>query len=172
MLSEKALQWQCSEAFLRSLLTDPQVWDAGSGSVFQRLPSDTPVLDISPFSVNGEHFLASLTEKMLKLYRWESTAADGQWDTLCRAAMWNVSRTEVVEASPPAQRLLLTLPGFPSPSLLTAHSLPVLQPFIMFNVERLCVCFGQRGLWISAPQWLFLFSPTLNWTLSAKNALL
>uniref|UniRef100_A0A4W6EFH7 RING-type E3 ubiquitin transferase n=1 Tax=Lates calcarifer TaxID=8187 RepID=A0A4W6EFH7_LATCA len=47
------------------------VWDAGSGSLLQKLPADLPVLDISPFSVNGDHFLASLTEKMLKLYRWE-----------------------------------------------------------------------------------------------------
>lgn len=47
------------------------VWDAGSGSLLQKLPADLPVLDISPFKVNGEHFLASLTEKMLKLYRWE-----------------------------------------------------------------------------------------------------
>ncbi|MEQ2203782.1 hypothetical protein XENOCAPTIV_003599 [Xenoophorus captivus] len=47
------------------------VWDAGSGSLLQRLPADLPVLDISPFSVNGENFLASLTEKMLKLYKWE-----------------------------------------------------------------------------------------------------
>ncbi|KAM8892461.1 E3 ubiquitin-protein ligase rfwd3.S isoform 1-T2 [Spinachia spinachia] len=47
------------------------VWDASSGSLLQKLQADLPVLDISPFSVNGEHFLASLTEKMLKLYRWE-----------------------------------------------------------------------------------------------------
>ncbi|XP_038563020.1 LOW QUALITY PROTEIN: E3 ubiquitin-protein ligase RFWD3 [Micropterus salmoides] len=47
------------------------VWDAGSGSLLQKLPADLPVLDISPFTVNGEHFLASLTEKMLKIYRWE-----------------------------------------------------------------------------------------------------
>lgn len=47
------------------------VWDAGSGSMLQRLPADLPVLDISPFSVNGEHFLASLTEKMVKIYKWE-----------------------------------------------------------------------------------------------------
>ncbi|KAM6925635.1 E3 ubiquitin-protein ligase rfwd3.S isoform 2-T2 [Lycodopsis pacificus] len=47
------------------------VWDASSGALLQKLPADLPVLDISPFSVNGEHFLASLTEKMLKLYRWE-----------------------------------------------------------------------------------------------------
>ncbi|XP_034391551.1 E3 ubiquitin-protein ligase RFWD3 isoform X2 [Cyclopterus lumpus] len=44
------------------------VWDAASGSLLQKLPADLPVLDISPFSLNGEHFLASLTEKMLKLY--------------------------------------------------------------------------------------------------------
>ncbi|XP_059190882.1 E3 ubiquitin-protein ligase RFWD3 [Centropristis striata] len=47
------------------------VWDAGSGSLLQKLPADLPVLDISPFSVNGEHLLAALTEKMLKIYRWE-----------------------------------------------------------------------------------------------------
>lgn len=49
------------------------MWDAGSGSLLQKLPADLPVLDISPFTVNGEHFLASLTEKMLKLYKWEWT---------------------------------------------------------------------------------------------------
>ncbi|XP_056272383.1 E3 ubiquitin-protein ligase RFWD3 [Pseudoliparis swirei] len=47
------------------------VWDASSGALLQKLPADLPVLDISPFSLNGDHFLASLTEKMLKLYRWE-----------------------------------------------------------------------------------------------------
>lgn len=52
-------------------LPSSQVWDATSGCLLQKLPADLPVLDISPFAVNGEHFLASLTEKMLKLYRWE-----------------------------------------------------------------------------------------------------
>uniref|UniRef100_A0A1A8JUW9 RING-type E3 ubiquitin transferase n=1 Tax=Nothobranchius kuhntae TaxID=321403 RepID=A0A1A8JUW9_NOTKU len=47
------------------------VWDATSCSLLQKLPADLPVLDVSPFSVNSEHFLACLTEKMLKLYRWE-----------------------------------------------------------------------------------------------------
>lgn len=47
------------------------VWDASSGSLLQKLPADLPVLDICPLSVNGEHFLAALTEKMLKVYRWE-----------------------------------------------------------------------------------------------------
>ena len=58
-------------------LPPPQVWDASSGSLLQKLPADLPVLDISPFAMNGEHFLASLTEKMLKLYRWEWTRKQG-----------------------------------------------------------------------------------------------
>ncbi|XP_077599058.1 E3 ubiquitin-protein ligase rfwd3.S-like isoform X1 [Stigmatopora nigra] len=47
------------------------VWAASSGALLQKLPADLPVLDITPFKVNGEHFLASLTEKMLKLYKWK-----------------------------------------------------------------------------------------------------
>ncbi|XP_056138182.1 E3 ubiquitin-protein ligase RFWD3 [Lampris incognitus] len=47
------------------------VWDAGSGALIQKLPADLPVLSISPFEVNGDHYLASLTEKMLKIYKWE-----------------------------------------------------------------------------------------------------
>ncbi|CAL8260121.1 unnamed protein product [Merluccius merluccius] len=47
------------------------VWDAGTGALLQKLPADLPVLDICPLEVNGEHYLASLTEKMLKVYKWE-----------------------------------------------------------------------------------------------------
>uniref|UniRef100_A0AAY4CC06 RING-type E3 ubiquitin transferase n=1 Tax=Denticeps clupeoides TaxID=299321 RepID=A0AAY4CC06_9TELE len=47
------------------------VWDAGSGALLQKLPADLPVLDICPFEVNQGHYLASLTEKMLKVYKWE-----------------------------------------------------------------------------------------------------
>ncbi|KAF7648504.1 hypothetical protein LDENG_00155990, partial [Lucifuga dentata] len=47
------------------------VWDAASGSLLQQLPADLPVMDVAAFQVNGEHFLASLTEKMLKIYKWE-----------------------------------------------------------------------------------------------------
>ncbi|XP_075796791.1 E3 ubiquitin-protein ligase RFWD3 isoform X1 [Pelodiscus sinensis] len=47
------------------------VWDAGSGSLLQKLQADLPVLDICPFTVNRSHFLATLTEKMVKLYKWE-----------------------------------------------------------------------------------------------------
>ncbi|CDQ72703.1 unnamed protein product [Oncorhynchus mykiss] len=47
------------------------VWDAGSGSLIQKLSADLPVLDICPFEVNQGSYLASLTEKMLKIYKWE-----------------------------------------------------------------------------------------------------
>ncbi|XP_056104289.1 E3 ubiquitin-protein ligase RFWD3 isoform X1 [Rhinichthys klamathensis goyatoka] len=47
------------------------VWDAGSGALLQKMPADLPVLDICPFQAQQSSFLASLTEKMLKVYKWE-----------------------------------------------------------------------------------------------------
>uniref|UniRef100_A0A8C2IH79 RING-type E3 ubiquitin transferase n=1 Tax=Cyprinus carpio TaxID=7962 RepID=A0A8C2IH79_CYPCA len=47
------------------------VWDASTGALLQKMPADLPVLDICPFGVNQSSFLASLTEKMLKVYKWE-----------------------------------------------------------------------------------------------------
>ncbi|XP_054633730.1 E3 ubiquitin-protein ligase RFWD3 isoform X2 [Dunckerocampus dactyliophorus] len=47
------------------------VWQAASGALLQKLPADLPVLDITPFRVNSEHFLVALTEKMMKLYKWK-----------------------------------------------------------------------------------------------------
>ncbi|XP_077078621.1 E3 ubiquitin-protein ligase rfwd3.L isoform X2 [Siphateles boraxobius] len=47
------------------------VWDAGSGALLQKMPADLPVLDICPFQAQQGSFLASLTEKMLKVYKWE-----------------------------------------------------------------------------------------------------
>ncbi|XP_035251709.1 E3 ubiquitin-protein ligase RFWD3 isoform X3 [Anguilla anguilla] len=47
------------------------VWDASTGALLQKLPADLPVLDICPFEVNQDSYLASLTEKMLKVYKWE-----------------------------------------------------------------------------------------------------
>ncbi|XP_055047831.2 E3 ubiquitin-protein ligase rfwd3.S [Misgurnus anguillicaudatus] len=47
------------------------VWDAGTGALLQKLPADLPVLDICPFEVNQSSYLGSLTEKMLKVYKWE-----------------------------------------------------------------------------------------------------
>ncbi|NXR25683.1 RFWD3 ligase, partial [Cinclus mexicanus] len=47
------------------------LWDAGSGSLLQKLPADLPVLDICPLEVNQSHLLATLTEKMVKIYKWQ-----------------------------------------------------------------------------------------------------
>ncbi|XP_074864715.1 E3 ubiquitin-protein ligase RFWD3 isoform X2 [Carettochelys insculpta] len=47
------------------------VWDAGSASLLQKLQTDLPVLDICPFTVNHNNLLATLTEKMVKLYKWK-----------------------------------------------------------------------------------------------------
>lgn len=47
------------------------VWNAGTGNLLQKLPADLPVLDICPFQANQGHYLASLTEKMVKIYKWE-----------------------------------------------------------------------------------------------------
>ncbi|KAK1162090.1 E3 ubiquitin-protein ligase RFWD3-like [Acipenser oxyrinchus oxyrinchus] len=47
------------------------LWDAGRGSLLQKLQADQPVLDISPFEVNQSSYLALLTEKMVKIYKWD-----------------------------------------------------------------------------------------------------
>ncbi|KAF4010529.1 hypothetical protein G4228_001853 [Cervus hanglu yarkandensis] len=47
------------------------LWDAASGSLLQDLQADQPVLDICPFEVNHNSYLATLTEKMVHMYRWE-----------------------------------------------------------------------------------------------------
>ncbi|XP_057568878.1 E3 ubiquitin-protein ligase RFWD3 [Hippopotamus amphibius kiboko] len=47
------------------------LWDAGSGSLLQDLQADQPVLDICPFQVNHNSYLATLTEKVVHIHRWE-----------------------------------------------------------------------------------------------------
>ncbi|XP_008570997.1 PREDICTED: E3 ubiquitin-protein ligase RFWD3 [Galeopterus variegatus] len=47
------------------------LWDAGSGLLLQDLQADQPVLDICPFEVNHNNYLATLTEKMVHIYKWE-----------------------------------------------------------------------------------------------------
>ncbi|NWR43412.1 RFWD3 ligase, partial [Regulus satrapa] len=47
------------------------LWDAGSGSLLQKLPAELPVLDICPLEVNQSHLLATLTEKMVNIYKWQ-----------------------------------------------------------------------------------------------------
>ncbi|XP_013408860.1 E3 ubiquitin-protein ligase RFWD3 [Lingula anatina] len=47
-----------------------QVWDAGTGLVTQKLPSTGPVLDVCTFMANGQQYLATLTEKLIKVHKW------------------------------------------------------------------------------------------------------
>eukprot|EP00073_Rattus_norvegicus_P055862 XP_341691.7 PREDICTED: E3 ubiquitin-protein ligase RFWD3 isoform X1 [Rattus norvegicus] len=47
------------------------VWNAGSGSLLQNLKTDEPVLDICPFETNQNSYLATLTEKIVHIYKWE-----------------------------------------------------------------------------------------------------
>lgn len=46
------------------------LWNAGTGSLIQKLQADQPILDICPFEVNQTSFLGTLTEKMVKIYKW------------------------------------------------------------------------------------------------------
>nr|XP_010348934.1 E3 ubiquitin-protein ligase RFWD3 isoform X1 [Saimiri boliviensis boliviensis] len=47
------------------------LWDASSGSLLQELQTAQPVLDICPFEVNHNSYLATLTEKIVHIYKWE-----------------------------------------------------------------------------------------------------
>ncbi|XP_034378739.1 E3 ubiquitin-protein ligase RFWD3 isoform X1 [Arvicanthis niloticus] len=47
------------------------LWSAGSGSLLQNLKTDEPVLDICPFESNQNSYLATLTEKIVHIYKWE-----------------------------------------------------------------------------------------------------
>uniref|UniRef100_A0A8I3WGV9 RING-type E3 ubiquitin transferase n=1 Tax=Callithrix jacchus TaxID=9483 RepID=A0A8I3WGV9_CALJA len=47
------------------------LWDAASGSLLQELQTAQPVLDICPFEVNHNSYLATLTEKVVHIYKWE-----------------------------------------------------------------------------------------------------
>ncbi|XP_007477568.2 E3 ubiquitin-protein ligase RFWD3 isoform X1 [Monodelphis domestica] len=47
------------------------IWDAGSGSLLQKLQADQPVLAICPFEFNQNSYLATLTEKAVKIHKWE-----------------------------------------------------------------------------------------------------
>ncbi|XP_069757259.1 E3 ubiquitin-protein ligase rfwd3.S isoform X2 [Narcine bancroftii] len=46
------------------------LWNAGTGSLIQKLQADQPILDICPFEANQTSFLGILTEKMVKIYKW------------------------------------------------------------------------------------------------------
>ncbi|KAL2096670.1 hypothetical protein ACEWY4_008818 [Coilia grayii] len=46
------------------------VWDVASGGVVQKLCADYPVLDICSFQTNQSHYLACLSEKEVKVYKF------------------------------------------------------------------------------------------------------
>ncbi|KAM4721921.1 E3 ubiquitin-protein ligase RFWD3 isoform 2-T2 [Rhinophrynus dorsalis] len=47
------------------------LWNSGNGALLQKFQADQPVLDICPMEVNQSSMLATLTEKMVKIYKWE-----------------------------------------------------------------------------------------------------
>ncbi|XP_033116887.1 E3 ubiquitin-protein ligase RFWD3-like [Anneissia japonica] len=47
------------------------VWDASSGKLLQKLQVNANVLDVCPFEYNNTSFLATLTEKDLKIFNWQ-----------------------------------------------------------------------------------------------------
>uniref|UniRef100_A0A8C4NA14 RING-type E3 ubiquitin transferase n=2 Tax=Eptatretus burgeri TaxID=7764 RepID=A0A8C4NA14_EPTBU len=48
------------------------VWHARSPEVLQTLQANQPIRDICPIEINQKHYLATLTERTLKLYKWKS----------------------------------------------------------------------------------------------------
>ena len=50
-----------------------QLWDLASGECAATLAATEPVLDACPLTSQDRHFLALLTEKAVKMYRWEVT---------------------------------------------------------------------------------------------------
>uniref|UniRef100_H0UUW2 RING-type E3 ubiquitin transferase n=1 Tax=Cavia porcellus TaxID=10141 RepID=H0UUW2_CAVPO len=47
------------------------LWNASSGRLLQDLQNDQPVLDICPFDMNHNSYLATLTEKTVHIYKWK-----------------------------------------------------------------------------------------------------
>ncbi|XP_078593980.1 E3 ubiquitin-protein ligase rfwd3.S-like isoform X2 [Branchiostoma floridae x Branchiostoma japonicum] len=50
--------------------TSAQLWSASTAALLQRIPTDSPVLDVCPFSINNKHQLGVLTDKLLRIYSW------------------------------------------------------------------------------------------------------
>ncbi|XP_071955121.1 E3 ubiquitin-protein ligase rfwd3.S-like [Antedon mediterranea] len=46
------------------------LWDAGSGRLLQKIQVNANVLDVCPFYSNNNHFLATLSDKDLKIFNW------------------------------------------------------------------------------------------------------
>ncbi|XP_019630805.1 PREDICTED: E3 ubiquitin-protein ligase RFWD3-like isoform X1 [Branchiostoma belcheri] len=50
--------------------TSAQIWSASTAALLQKIPTDSPVLDVCPFSINDKHQLGVLTDKLLRIYSW------------------------------------------------------------------------------------------------------
>ena len=46
------------------------VWDTSNGQLKQKLPVSGAPVDICPFKVNENDFLAALTEKYVSVFKW------------------------------------------------------------------------------------------------------
>lgn len=47
------------------------LWDSNSGSKVQHLMTGATVLDVCPFRFDNGDYLAALSEKVIKLYKWQ-----------------------------------------------------------------------------------------------------
>ena len=47
-----------------------QIWDCSSGLLKRKIPTHHPVIDVCALSVNDEHYLAALTDKVIRLHKW------------------------------------------------------------------------------------------------------
>ncbi|XP_002732699.2 uncharacterized protein LOC100377562 [Saccoglossus kowalevskii] len=46
------------------------IWNGSNGNLQQKLPANSPILDACPFVLDGQHMLAIMTEKLVKIHRW------------------------------------------------------------------------------------------------------
>lgn len=46
------------------------LWDVNSSAVLHKLPVAEPVLDVAPLRVNGVPYLAALSDKHVRFYKW------------------------------------------------------------------------------------------------------
>ncbi|XP_013784498.2 E3 ubiquitin-protein ligase RFWD3-like [Limulus polyphemus] len=49
------------------------LWNVSSGKCFQRLQANSPILDITTLNINNKFYLATLTERMLDVYKWSGS---------------------------------------------------------------------------------------------------
>ncbi|XP_071502685.1 E3 ubiquitin-protein ligase rfwd3.S-like [Diadema antillarum] len=47
------------------------IWDANVGTLKQKIPMGATALDVRPFASGGAYYLAALTDKLIKLCRWQ-----------------------------------------------------------------------------------------------------